>query len=216
LVEKVFARCFSRTGQEATPGLKMAVSLEGMITAFMGYWSGALQSEDLAKVARHMKTVLLQGIAPSLEQTQTAETTTVAGSRAVHISRYDLDRLSELLAVVRAFGKKDCQTDADALAEELKHARVTSPQEVPPDIVTMNSRVRVVNLGTGRDRIYSLVFPRDAALASGNVSILNSFGAAIFGRRLDDVFILGTGQDALMHQITQILYQPEAAGDYHL
>lgn len=216
LVEKVFARCLSRSGQKATPGLNMAVSLEGMITTFMGYWSGALQSEDLAKVARHMKTVLLQGIAPSLEQTQTADTTAVAGSRSIYISRYDLERLTELAEVVRAFGKKDCQKDVQALVEELKHARVTNPQEVPPDIVTMNSRVRVVNVGTGGDRVYNLVFPRDVALAGDNVSILSAFGTAMFGRRLGDVFVLGTGQDALMYRIEQILYQPEAAGDYHL
>lgn len=216
LVEKVFARCFARTGRKATPGMKMAACLEGMITAFMGYWSGPLQSDNLAKVARHMKTVLLSGVGPSLEQTQTAETTTVAGSRAIYISRYDLDRLRELLDVVRAFGNKDCQEHADALAEELKHARVTNPREVPPDIVTMNSRVRVVNLGTGTDQVCSLVFPRDAALAGDNVSILNAFGTAIFGRRLGDVFVLGSGQDAVMYQIGQILYQPEAAGDYHL
>ncbi len=216
LVEKVFARCFARTGQKAAPGMRMAASLEGMITAFMGYWSGALQSDNLAKVARHMKTVLLHGVGPSLDQVQIAEPTTVAGSRAIYISRYDLDRLKELLDVVRAFGKKDCQEDADALAKELKHARVTNPREVPPDIVTMNSRIRVVNIGTGTDRVYNLVFPRDAALAGDNVSILNAFGTAMFGRRLGDVFVLGSGQDALMFQITQILYQPEAAGDYHL
>ena len=216
LVEKVFARCFARTGQKPTPGMKMAASLEGMITAFMGYWSGALQSDNLAKVARHMKTVLLHGVGPPLEPAQDAETTAAAGSRTIYISRYDLDRLRELLDVVRAFGKKDCQDDADALAQELKHARVTNPREVPPDIVTMNSRVRIVNLGTGVDRVYTLVFPRDAALAGDNVSILNAFGTAMFGRRLGDVFVLGSGQDAIMYQIGQILYQPEAAGDYHL
>jgi len=215
LVEKIFARCLKKMRQPAPPGTKMAVWLEGMISAFMGYWSSPLQSDNLAKVARHMKTVLLRGIAPPIESpTDTAAE--VMESRAIYISRYDLERLNELLDVVRAFGKKECQEHADVLAKELKHARITNPREVPPDVVTMNSKVRMLNVNTGTDRIYSLVFPRDAALAPDNVSVLNAFGTAILGRRLGDVFTLGSGQDALMYQATQMLYQPEAAGDYHL
>lgn len=215
LVEKVFARCLAKMGHAAPPGFKMSVWLEGMIAAFMGYWSTPLQSDNLAKVARHMKTVLLRGIAAPTEQPPDTATE-VMESRAIYISRYDLERLNELLEVVRAFGKKDCQEYAGALAKELKHARITNPREVPPDVVTMNSKVRVVNVNTGTDRIYSLVFPREAALAPDNVSVLNAFGTAILGRRLGDVFTLGSGQGALMYQATQMLYQPEAAGDYHL
>lgn len=215
LVEKVFARCLAKIGHTAPPGLKMAVWLEGMITAFTGYWSSPLQSDNLAKVARHMKTVLLRGIATPAEAL--ADTATeVMESRAIYISRYDLERLNELLEVVRAFGKKECQEYADALAKELKHARITNPQEVPPDVVTMNSKVRVVNVNTGTDRICALVFPRDAALAPDNVSVLNAFGTTLLGRRLGDVFALDSGQDAVMYHVTQMLYQPEAAGDYHL
>lgn len=215
LVEKIFGRCLARTGHAPPSGLKMAVWLEGMITAFMGYWSSPLQSDNLAQVARHMKTVLLRGIARLVDPPADAATA-VKETRAIYISRYDLERLNELLEVVRVFGKKECRECADALAEELKYARVTNPREVPPDVVTMNSKVRVVNVNTGTDRVCSLVFPRDAALAADNVSVLNGFGTAILGRRVGDVFALGSGQDAVMYRATQMLYQPEAAGDYHL
>ena len=216
LVEHVIGRCVARTGLARTPGMKMATFLEGMITAFMGYWSGPLQSDNLAKVARHMRTVLLRGIAPSADLPEDDAAAAVAESRAIYISRYDLERLRELLDVVRAFGKEECQGCADALAEELRHARITNPREVPPDVVTMNSRVRAVNLNSGADRVYTLVFPRDADLAADNVSILSPFGTAILGRRLGDIFALGSGEDAAMYQATQMLYQPEAVGDYHL
>ena len=61
LVERIFARCFAKLGQKGTPGIKMSVCLEGMLTAFTSYWSEPLQSDNLAKVARHMRTVLLRG-----------------------------------------------------------------------------------------------------------------------------------------------------------
>ncbi|HNR32618.1 MAG TPA: TetR family transcriptional regulator [Candidatus Hydrogenedentes bacterium] len=214
LVERVFGRCLAKTGKTGTPGMNAAVCLEGMITAFMGYWSKPLQSDNLARVARHMTTVLLNGIAPDMQQPD--DTPTAADSRAIYVSRYDLERLRELLDVVRAFGKKECQEHADVLAEELKHARITHPREVPPDVVTMNSRVRVVNLSTGADQVLSLVFPRDVESAPDNLSILNPFGTAILGRRLGDVFAATAGNDKEMYQLTQVLYQPEAAGDYHL
>lgn len=176
LVEQIFGRCLVKAGQTETPGIKMAVCLEGMLTAFMGYWSEPLQSDNLAKVARHMKTVLLRGIAPAVDQ---PESDTVAESRAIYISRYDLERLRELIEVVRAFGKEENHKYADILDDELKHARVTSPREVPPDVVTMNSKVRIANPNTGTDRVHTLVFPRNADSAPENISILSPLGTAV-------------------------------------
>lgn len=213
LVEQLFGRCFKKAGKRNTSGMKMAVCLEGMITAYMGYWSGASPSSgNIAKTARHMRAVLLQGIAPAYEGPEKE----LAASRTIYITRYDMERLRELLDVVRALGKKESQTDASQLAEELKHARITNPREVPPDVITMNSRFRIADLNTGTDKVCTLVFPRDADMSPDNVSILNSFGTAVFGRRSGDVFGVGAGADAVIYQITQILYQPEAAGDYHL
>lgn len=215
-VEKIFTRCLAGSDRKATPVMKMAPFIEGMVTTFMGYWSQPLQSDNLARVARHMRTVLLHGVGPSLGQMDETETTAAFCSRKIYINRYDLERLRELLVVVRSFGKKDSQEYANTLESELKHALVTNPREVPTDVVTMNSQVRVLNLATGGDRIITLVFPRDANLAQNNVSILNPLGTSILGRRLGDVFALGSGQDAEMYQVARMLYQPEAAGDYHL
>ncbi|GMV92503.1 MAG: hypothetical protein AMXMBFR82_22810 [Candidatus Hydrogenedentota bacterium] len=214
LVERIFRRCLAKVGQPGTPDIKMAVCLEGMLNVFMGYWSEPLQSDNLAKVARHMKTVLLRGVAPAIDTSESdAE---VATSRALYISRYDLERLTELIEVVRDFGKRENQKYADNLDDVLKHARVTSPREVPPDVVTMNSKVRVVNRNTGTEHVYALVFPRSAESAPENISILNPLGTALLGRRLGDVFTVGADETAPVYEITQMLYQPEASGDYHL
>lgn len=216
IVERVFARCFAKLGQKGTPVIKMSVCLEGMLTAFTSYWSDPLQSDNLAKVARHMRTVLLRGIVPTGDHAEGDTAAAPAESRAIYIGRYDLERLRELLEVVRAFGSKDNQKNADVLDEELRQARITNPREVPPDVVTMNSKVRVRDPQTGTDQICTLVFPRNADLAPENVSVLNPFGMALLGRRLGDVFTEGTGGDAPIFEIAQILYQPEASGDYHL
>lgn len=213
LVERIFARALEKNGQSEPCGMTMAVCLEGMIIAFMNYLSGPLQPDNMAAVARQMRSVLLGGGASAMEQ---PEDSAAAETRAVYISRSDMDRLGELLGVVRAVGKPEWREYADALDEALKHARITNPREVPPDVVTLNSRVGVANLNVGSDRVYALVFPRDVGTTTDSVSILTPFGTALLGRRLGDVFVLGAGQDAAMYQVTQMLYQPEAAGEYHL
>lgn len=216
LVDRIIARSFARAGQEVPPGVNMAASLEGMITALVEHWSDGGRTENLSRITHHLRALLLNGLDAAADGSQSSVSGKAVLPRSVYISRYDLDRLTELISVVRAFGKQDCQQDADALAEELKRARVTNPKEVPPDVVTMNSRVRVTNMGSGMDQIYSLVFPKDAESGGDSVSVLTAFGTALLGRRVGDVFSLGSGHDALIYQVGQIMYQPEAAGDYHL
>lgn len=213
MVEKVFARCLAREKRVAGE-VKMAAYLEGMISAFMGYWSGPLQSDNLAKVSRQMRDMLLRGVGAPLHVAAAAGEP--SDSRTIYISRYDLERLEELLHVVRGFGKKESQHYADTLQEELLQARVTSPREVPPDVVTMNSRVRIVNPDTGSDRVFTLTFPKESDHREENVSILSPMGVALFGRRLGDTFTVGAGNGVTLYQVQQILYQPEAMGDYHL
>ncbi|MCA9421474.1 MAG: GreA/GreB family elongation factor, partial [Nitrospira sp.] len=61
------------------------------------------------------------------------------------------------------------------------------PKDIPPDVVTMNSRVRLSDMNKGDDLVYTLVFPRDANAAEGKISILAPVGTAILGFRVGDI-----------------------------
>lgn len=211
LIEKIFDHYRRKAGFRKAGAVRMAAYLEGILTAFMGYWSGPVQSDTLANVARQMRDMLLRGmnIAPPPEAPAN-------DNRSVYITRYDLDRLYELIDVVRAFGRRECLPAVDALAGELHLARVTHPREVPPDVVTMNARVRIVSQADGTEQICALVFPKDAARKKENISILHTLGMGMFGRRAGDVFSVGIFPNAVLYRVEEILYQPEAAGDYHL
>jgi regulator of nucleoside diphosphate kinase len=132
------------------------------------------------------------------------------------VNQYDFDRLKELIAVVRVFGKKEWQESADALDGELTQARITVPQEVPHDVVTMNSRVRIRDVETGAQEVVVLVFPRDLHAHDSHVCILDPLGLALFGRRLGDAFEVGGRQGTTRYLLEDLLYQPEAAGDWHV
>jgi regulator of nucleoside diphosphate kinase len=67
------------------------------------------------------------------------------------------------------------------LAAELEHAIVVKPSCVPPDVVTMNSRVRFEDKSTGEMRDVTIVFPEDANVSVGKVSVLATVGMALLG-----------------------------------
>ncbi|SUX74976.1 nucleoside diphosphate kinase regulator [Citrobacter freundii] len=48
---------------------------------------------------------------------------------------------------------------ADALNAELDRAQMCSPETMPHDVVTMNSRVKFRNLSDGEVRVRTLVYP---------------------------------------------------------
>ncbi|HOZ45431.1 MAG TPA: GreA/GreB family elongation factor [Candidatus Hydrogenedentes bacterium] len=218
-VEGLFGRYLRELGRKSSSELCVARSLEGIIGTFMGYWSGPRQSDSFVQVARQICDVLLDGFsADRLGSGAAARTDGEVTSRKIYLTSFDLARLKELVKVARVFGRDACKVYLDALDAELDGGTIANPAEVPSDVVTMNSRVRVLDVETGYDTVCRLVFPKDLEANKENVSILSPLGTAMLGCRAGDVFqvpVPGTGKNSRC-VIEQILYQPEAAGDYHL
>lgn len=68
--------------------------------------------------------------------------------------------------------------DQRLLKRKLQRARVVSADRVPPDVVTMRSRVRFDDGGVARHA--KLVYP-DEADGRGRISVLSPLGAALLG-----------------------------------
>lgn len=71
--------------------------------------------------------------------------------------------------------------DADELLHELDRARLVPDQAVPRDVVRMGSIVRYH--ANGGDRTVQLVFPADADISAGKISVLTPIGTALIGLR---------------------------------
>lgn len=67
------------------------------------------------------------------------------------------------------------------LADELSRATVVPEERMPANVVRMHSRVTYVDEGSGRRREVELVYPDEADLALGKVSVLAPVGAALLG-----------------------------------
>ena len=95
-----------------------------------------------------------------------------------------------------------------ALEELLEATDVVSPRDVPPDVVTMYTQLEVADAATGRRQKLTLCYPADAEPATGFVSVLSPVGLGLIGTRV------GTLARWRMPGGEQILFQPEASGDY--
>jgi len=135
--------------------------------------------------------------------------------RTIYVTRYDMERLEKLLAGTSAWGEEDKAFLKD-LRHELDRAVVVDPREIPTDVVTMNSRVHLSDLDTGQDLVVQVVFPKDADLASGRISVLAPIGTALIGYRAGDTVEWKVPGGVRRLEIESVLYQPEAAGDYLL
>ncbi|MGH7256871.1 MAG: nucleoside diphosphate kinase regulator [Nitrospiraceae bacterium] len=136
-------------------------------------------------------------------------------SRDIYITEYDLKRLKELVQVGISFAERDRES-LEKLQGELDRAHIVEPTAVPGDVVTMNSRVRFKDLDTNQDKVYTLVFPSEAKLEQQKISVLAPIGTAILGYRVGDTVEWRVPGGIKRVRIEEILYQPEAQGQYSL
>jgi len=140
---------------------------------------------------------------------------TVVTKRKLYITEFDKTRLQELIAVAEDFGSES-RSDLESLRGELEIAEVVPSEKVPADVVTMNSKVLLKDMDTSEEMEFVLVFPKDADIDTGAISVLAPVGTAILGYRKGDVVEWPVPAQVRRIRIEDILYQPEAAKDYHL
>lgn len=132
----------------------------------------------------------------------------------IYISETDRTRLGNLIELVRNQREHSNLSYANKLEDELEFAEVVSPQDIPADVVTMRSTVRLKDLDTNEESVYSIVFPSEANADDGKISVLAPLATALLGyRRGTTVEFQAPGRVRRL-QILEILYQPESAGDY--
>ena len=135
--------------------------------------------------------------------------------RKIYITEYDKKRLEAYIDYAEQFGLYN-RKDILALEDELEQAEIVLPEDVPSDVVTMNSKVIVCDLNTSEEKTYALVFPKDADINAGALSVLAPVGIALLGSTRGDVIEWQVGHAKRRLKIKEVLYQPEAEGDYNL
>ena len=125
------------------------------------------------------------------------------------ITREDKKRL---LRVLPRLGTEYAdREDLLLLAEEIERAVEIEPDDVPADVVTLNSTARVTDLESGASMDYTIVMPGEANYEAGKISVLAPLGTALLGYRVGDEIEWEVPRGVRRLRIDAVLFQPEAA-----
>lgn len=132
-------------------------------------------------------------------------------ARALHITDEDRRRLQALITRERSAGSES-GTHLRELERELERATVVEAKAIPPDVVTMHSRVRLRDVESKETMTYTLVYPTEADIEAGRLSVLSPIGVAILGYAAGAVIEWTVPAGVRRIRVEEVLYQPEAAG----
>lgn len=128
----------------------------------------------------------------------------------IYLTKLDYERLLQIVQTERlSTGNRVIE----GLGHELKRAKLVASDEIPPDVVTMNSVVRLRELKSGTELEITLVYPKDADAATRKISILAPVATAVLGCRVGDEIEWPVPKGTVSYRVEAVLYQPEAAGD---
>ncbi|ADT88364.1 nucleoside diphosphate kinase regulator [Vibrio sp. Vb2880] len=126
------------------------------------------------------------------------------------VSTLDMDRISALLEKMPKLSP-----ELEKLEDELDRATINEPQDMPDNVVSMNSTVRFKF--TGKDEIIqkNLVYPHEVK-NSDDISIFAPVGSALLGLAAGQTLTwpMPGGAEKTI-EIIEVVYQPEREGDFN-
>lgn len=104
-------------------------------------------------------------------------TTRVQRRPAIQLRETDADRIADLAVGIEA----RLPQLSSLLMQEVERARIVPDARLPADVVGMGSQVRFVDETSGAERTVRLVYPNEADIEAGRISILTPIGAGLIG-----------------------------------
>jgi regulator of nucleoside diphosphate kinase len=135
--------------------------------------------------------------------------------RGLIVNRLDYGRIKKYIEQARQLRSINA-AESEKLLTELENAQVMDPKDIPSDVVTMNSIVKVSFLNNNKEVQFQIVYPDQAKFKEQKISIFSPIATALIGYQVGDEieWVVPGGLTKL--RIDEIIYQPEAAGDYQL
>ncbi|MEP6672982.1 MAG: GreA/GreB family elongation factor [Chthoniobacter sp.] len=128
--------------------------------------------------------------------------------RHIVITTADHARLSDLIAF-GDFSPRE-RSELRTFERELASAVIVAPDEVPDDVITINSRATLLDYTTDNHIEFTIVFPDEANIAEGKVSVLSPLGTGMLGYRVGDAFEWQALNGAWRLKVTHVQFRPEA------
>lgn len=134
---------------------------------------------------------------------------------SIIVNRLDYLRIQKKIAEARQNKTIDV-SEAEKLINELNSGIVMDPDKIPGDVVTMNSVVKISFVDVGKQQEFKIVYPNEANFKEKKVSIFSPIATALIGFRVGDLIEWMVPGGLTKIRIDEIVYQPEASGDFTL
>ena len=135
--------------------------------------------------------------------------------KKVTLTKNDYTRIYK--AITDAKNSKTINSnEAEKPLSELSKAEIVPSEKIDKDVVTMNSEVKLFFENTQKEQSFKIVYPQDANLKENKISIFSPIATALIGYKIGDEieWIVPGGMTKI--KIVDLIYQPEAAGDFDL
>jgi len=125
-------------------------------------------------------------------------------SRKIFITESDKYQLLEIINKNEYLKNNQNLKELEA---EINRANVTSPEQLPKDVITMNTKV-ILLVGDSIEEI-SLVYPNEADISENKVSVLSPIGTAILGYSEGSIIEWKVPNGTVKIEVKKVLFQPE-------
>jgi len=125
------------------------------------------------------------------------------------VTAADHRELSEAVVAAKKLAAHEGETQV--LQEKLAHAVISPAAQFPSDVITMYTRAELLDIETNEQLNLMLVFPIDANLEQGRISVFHPLGAAMLGRRVGHRFDWTVPYGVQHFEVRAVHFQPEAA-----
>ena len=126
----------------------------------------------------------------------------------IYISQSDAEQIRELLRDAENKGYRGSHYIQE-LKAELQRAEIISQDDLVPNVITMNSMAELLDVVTGERMQLTLVFPDQADVGSGKISVLAPIGAAMLGYQVGDIFEWDTPDGKRTLKVEKIINRPD-------
>src|SRR5690606_41322517 len=105
--------------------------------------------------------------------------------RQIFITFNDYQRILGLIEFASL--KNKTPETVNQLMHDLKVARMLSQENISRDVVTMNSKVLLRDISSGKSIDITITYPQDADNLNRKISVFTPIGQALLGRQRGDV-----------------------------
>jgi regulator of nucleoside diphosphate kinase len=125
----------------------------------------------------------------------------------IFVTQSDLHQLEQMLSKQAA--RVEDRPYVASLQSELRRAEVVDAESLPPNVVTMNSRVQVYDVSGKEREVITLVYPWESDPENNRISVLAPVGTALLGCSVGDTINWPTPSGIRRLRVETLVFQPE-------